>query len=129
MSERDWIQSVLSAVGLLGVSDAADVLVVEETPGSSADLAELLGPLGQRLHRATGATQACLLAKQIQPALIVLDASGPVSDSLELCRRLKQADELEHVPVIMCLTRALPEQRVAALCAGAAEMIPHPLPP
>jgi len=123
VSERDWIQSVLSAVGLLEPSAGADILVVEETPGSSAELLTLLAPIEQRLHTAAGATHACTAAQKLEPALIVLDVSGPRGASLELCRRLKQIDRLEHVPIIVCLRQDVPEQRVAALCAGAADVI------
>lgn len=123
MSERDWIQSVLSAVGLLEASDAQDILVIEEAPGSAADLLALFTPLGQRLHTTSGAAHACTAAQKLEPALIVLDASGPASASLELCRRLKRTEGLEHVPVVMCLTWDVADQRVAALRAGASDVI------
>lgn len=123
MSERDWIQSVLSAVGLLEASDAQDILVVEEAPGGSADLLTLFAPLAQRLHTTSGSAQACSAAQKLEPALIVLDAPGSAGTSLELCRRLKRTDGLEHVPIIVCLTWDVPEQRVAALRAGAADVI------
>ncbi|HWO09608.1 MAG TPA: protein kinase, partial [Polyangiaceae bacterium] len=119
----------LSAVGLLEASDAQDILVVEEAPGSAADLLPLFAPLGQRLHTAAGATQACSLAPKLEPALIVIDVSGSALGGLELCRRLKQTDTLEHVPIIVCLTWDVPEQRVEALRAGAADVITRRQPP
>jgi len=129
VSERDWIQSVLSAVGLLEASDAQDILVVEEAPGSAVDLLPLFAPLGQRLHAAAGALQACSLAPKLEPALIVIDASSSVPSSSELCRRLKRIEGLEHVPIVVCLTRDVPEQRVEALRAGAADVITRLQPP
>lgn len=123
MAEKDWIHSVLSAVGLLESSDAADVLVVEEVQGSSAELLTLLAPLGQRMHTVSGSAQACTAAQKLEPALIVLDAPGPASASFELCRRMKQLEGIEHVPIIVSLSWDVPEQRIAALRAGAADVI------
>jgi len=81
------------------------------------------------LHTATGTAQACTAAQKLEPALIVLDAPGPATQSFELCRKLKQVEGLEHVPVIVCLSWDVPEQRVGALRAGAADVITRRQPP
>lgn len=63
------------------------------------------------------------------PRLVLLDLMLPVLGGLEICRRMRAADKLAKVPVIMLTALGSEEDIVAGLDAGADDYVTKPFSP
>jgi two-component system cell cycle response regulator len=61
------------------------------------------------------------------PDIVLLDGMMPGMDGFEVCRRIKSAPPTTHVPVVMVTTLDQPADRIAALQAGADDLLTKPL--
>ena len=66
------------------------------------------------------------LARNLAPALIILDLTLPRLDGVELCRILRRESE---VPIIMLTAREAPPERIMGLDSGADDYIVKPFDP
>ena len=66
------------------------------------------------------------LARDLSPALIILDLMLPRLDGVELCRILRRESD---VPIIMLTARETPAERIAGLDIGADDYIVKPFEP
>ncbi|MBO6633893.1 response regulator [Parvibaculum sp.] len=64
-----------------------------------------------------------------RPSLIVLDAMMPRMDGFEVLTRIKDDDELAHIPVIMLTARKSERDIVSALERGAEDYLVKPFIP
>ena len=62
----------------------------------------------------------------VQPDLYILDIMLPGMDGLEILRRLREAPDTAHIPVIMLTARTAEMDRVAGLEAGADDYVVKP---
>jgi DNA-binding response OmpR family regulator len=70
-----------------------------------------------------GALELC---RRERPDLILLDIMLPDSDGLEICRAIRKAPELTHIPVIFLTARASETDRIVGLELGANDYIVKP---
>jgi two-component system, OmpR family, alkaline phosphatase synthesis response regulator PhoP len=67
------------------------------------------------------------LAKKHRPALILLDIMMPRMDGHEVCRNLKQDNELKEIPVIFLTARSDEQSEVRGLDEGADDYLTKPI--
>ena len=84
---------------------AGSVLVVDDEPKNRELIRDTLEPRGYEVEEAVSGADALTSIAAAPPEAVLLDASMPGLDGLEVCRRLK-ADALTSVlPVIMVTAR------------------------
>ncbi len=66
---------------------------------------------------------------ECHPDVVLLDVLMPGMDGFEVCRRIKSRPETTHVPVVMVTSLDRPEDRIAALEAGADDFVTKPIDP
>ena len=102
------------------------VLVVDDDP-NVVELARLyLERDGYRVLSATDGADGLALAREEQPALVVLDVMLPRLDGLDVCRTLRQESS---VPIIMLTARVEEEDRLTGLELGADDYVTKPFSP
>jgi DNA-binding response OmpR family regulator len=96
------------------------VLLVEDDDSIAEPLVDGLARYGMTTRRVT--TGAAALAAP-RPDMVLLDLGLPDIDGIEVCRRLRQSDD---VPVIMLTARGGEADRVLGLELGADDYLPKP---
>jgi len=103
------------------------VLVVDDSPETLGFLTEAIEGAGATVLVALDGEGALSLMEQITPDLILLDAVMPGIGGFEACRRLKQNDQLAHVPVIFMTGLSETEHIVRGLDVGGVDYLTKPI--
>lgn len=76
-------------------------LLVDDSRTIRTTLARQLVPLGAAMLQAENG-QVCLeMAREQRPDLIITDLDMPVMDGFALCKAVKNAPDLRHIPVLI----------------------------
>jgi two-component system, OmpR family, KDP operon response regulator KdpE len=102
---------------------AHQLLVVEDDAAIRGVLRVLLERAGYRLVEAETAARAEIEARSHKPDLLLVDLGLPDADGLGVIRRVRA---WSAVPIIVLSARAMEEQKIAALDAGADDYITKP---
>ena len=102
----------------------ANMLLVDDDEEIRASLRRSLALEGYKIAQAADGSEALRLAREAPPDLVVLDVMLPEVDGLEVCRRLRAADET--LPIIMLTARDAVPDRVAGLENGADDYLVKP---
>ena len=97
----------------------AGILIVDDETAIHSYLQRKLTKLGYFVSVAADGETALALALELLPELIIMDVKLPKLDGLEVCRRLKNDDRTERIPVIILSAKAQAEEIKAGLAAGA----------
>jgi two-component system response regulator MprA len=100
------------------------VLVVDDEPAVRTALERALRLEGYDVELAADGAEALHRLSLHSPDAVVLDVLMPNVDGLEVCRRLRAADD--HTPVLMLTARDAIGDRVAGLDAGADDYLVKP---
>jgi CheY-like chemotaxis protein len=92
------------------------VLCVEDSPANARLVARILGARGDVVLAAGSGEEACRLAAERRPAVVLLDLHLPDMSGEEVLRRLAARAETRDVPVVV-VTGGADEQRLEALLA------------
>ncbi|RMD94205.1 MAG: diguanylate cyclase [Alphaproteobacteria bacterium] len=106
---------------------AQRILLVDAAATSRILCRALLAEAGQAVVQASGAAAALALARRDPPALAVIDSELAAGQPVELCRALRGLPGLQQLPVLILARRPGAAFRLAALGAGAAEVLEKPL--
>jgi two-component system, OmpR family, response regulator MprA len=100
------------------------VLVVDDEPAVRTSLERALKLEGYEVELAGDGAEALRRLAVAAPDAIVLDVLMPNVDGIEVCRRLRAAED--STPVLMLTARDAVEDRVAGLDAGADDYLVKP---
>ncbi|MBF0318502.1 MAG: response regulator [Nitrospirae bacterium] len=97
------------------------VLIVEDNPINMKLASEILRRSGYMVLEATNADDGLRIAKEEQPALVLMDIQLPGMDGLTATRRLKQDGLTRHIKVVALTAFAMKgdeERMYEAGCDG-----------
>lgn len=109
--------------GDLPLTPAPRILVIEDEPALLDTLSYSLNRQGYQVLTATDGRQGLALARSEHPDLLILDLLLPGMDGLEVCRTLRQTDDL---PIIMLTALADEIDKVVGLEVGADDYLTKP---
>ncbi|HVP06524.1 MAG TPA: response regulator [Candidatus Acidoferrum sp.] len=78
----------------------AKVLVVDDEPEITDIIQTFLTEAGYAVTVENSAREAVTKARQVRPAVVILDIMMPERDGYQICQEMKQDPELANVPVI-----------------------------
>nr|WP_272509269.1 response regulator [Salinibacter ruber] len=82
-----------------------------------------------RVEEAHDGAEGYTLARTLLPDLVISDVMMPEVDGFELCRKIKQDPDIDHVPVVFLTARADLEDKVEGLDVGADAYLTKPFEP
>jgi PleD family two-component response regulator len=103
-----------------------EILAVEDSPTQAEQLRHLLEQQAYKVSLAKDGKQALALLDKFEPALVISDIIMPEMDGYELCKRIKQAENKQDIPVILLTSLSNPEDVVEGLACGADSFITKP---
>jgi two-component system response regulator MtrA len=101
----------------------AAILLVEDDPSVREAVSLALETFGHRVDTAVSGTEALDRWRQRHPDLLLLDLMLPGIDGFEVCRVIRQTDQ---VPIIMLTARSDPIDVVVGLESGADDYVTKP---
>ncbi|MHB0948318.1 MAG: response regulator [Gemmatimonadaceae bacterium] len=105
----------------------ARILVVEDNPANRKLVTFLLESAGHEVLSAPDAELGLALARDAQPALILMDIQLPGMDGLEATGELKRGGATRGIPVIALTALAMKGDEERILAAGCDGYIAKPL--
>ncbi|MCO7226902.1 two-component system response regulator [Pleionea sp. CnH1-48] len=109
--------------------NAKTILIVDDQVENLKVMEQVLSTEGYRIVFAKNGKDALDIAQKQQPDLILLDIMMPQMDGYTVCKHLKQAAELKHIPVIFVTTMNDTEDEKQGFEVGAVDYIEKPIQP
>jgi len=105
------------------------VLIVDDQEWSTRSIESILAPNGFAVMRAYTGKKGLERARTYRPDVVVIDANLPDTDSLELCRMLRDDPAFGDAMPILLTTSERPSRRMRldALRAGAWDFLSYPI--
>ena len=103
------------------------VLLVDDNPTNLGVLYNTLVQQGYKILVAQDGESALCQIKQRKPDLILLDVMMPGLDGFETCRRIKQNESTEDIPVLFMTSLVDTENKVKGFEVGAVDYITKPI--
>ena len=116
-------------LALPGKSRLKSILFAEDDPDALVLVSSNLRSAGYHLVTAPNGRNALKQAREMRPALILLDLAQPEMPGLEVCKLLKRDHATSSIPIIMLSTNGDATDRILGLEAGADDCIPKPFSP
>jgi two-component system phosphate regulon response regulator PhoB len=108
---------------------SANVLVVEDEPQIQELVAVNLEHFGHRVRRASTAEEAEAAIRAALPDVVVLDWMLPGESGIAFARRLRADARTRDLPILMLTARALEQDKISGLEAGADDYLTKPFSP
>ena len=102
------------------------ILVVDRNSGTRSQVAKLLERKGYETEQARTGGEALEAARQVQPALVLLEVNLPEVSGYEVCRELRLWFGDDIAIIFLSGDRTEPYDRVAGLLIGADDYIVKP---
>ncbi len=95
-----------------------EVLIVEDNSELRERLEEYLSPFFN-IHLAKNGKEGLSLAKTRHPHVIVTDVMMPVMDGIEMMSRIKEEEEISHIPILVLTAKSAIENQLSNFNTGA----------
>ncbi len=104
------------------------ILVVDDNEDARVLLKTILESQGHTVGTANNGTRALQSVRRMKPELIISDIMMPGMDGFELCRTIKEDEQLKNIPVILfTVTFTGPSDQDLAAAVGASRFIIKPV--
>lgn len=102
------------------------ILAVDDEPNILLSLEFILEQEGYDVYVAHDGEEALEVAERVQPDLVLLDLGMPRKDGYEVCRLLREREDLASVKVVMLTAKGQPLEKKKGLEVGANVYITKP---
>lgn len=105
------------------------ILIVEDEPDVLDLVVYHLKKAGYHTAAARDGAAGLAKARDLLPALVVLDLMLPQLEGTEVCKRLKADPKTAHIPIVMLTAKAEEVDRILGLELGADDYVTKPFSP
>lgn len=105
------------------------ILVIDDHPETLGIIQNVLEQSGYHVVSTRSGIRGLSLAETEMPDLIMVDGMMPEMDGWEVCRRLRNDEQLASIPIIMFSAVEEAEQKLAGFNAGADDYLTKPTEP
>lgn len=107
------------------------VLLIADQEGKARSIESILRPKGHVILKAYTGKQALELVQRVSPDAVLVDLNLPDTNGIDLVRELRSASTVQPMTPILMLTSDSVDrkERLAALEAGAWDVLTHPVDP
>lgn len=102
------------------------IIIVDDEPEVREAVATVLSEEGYSVLEAGDGTSGVSLALRERPALIILDVLMEPMSGWEVCRILRQIEEIADTPVLMLTGKQGVKDKITAMQVGANDFLPKP---
>jgi len=103
------------------------ILLAEDNPANVQTIGGYLEDKGYAMHYATNGLVAVKLAREIRPALILMDIQMPVMDGLAAIREIRADAAMKAIPIVALTALVMPGDRERCLAEGATDYMSKPV--
>jgi PAS domain S-box-containing protein len=103
------------------------ILLAEDNDANIQTMGGYLEDKGYTMHYALNGVLAVKLARELVPALILMDIQMPVMDGLAAIREIRADLTLKSIPIVALTALAMPGDRERCLAAGASDYMTKPV--
>jgi putative two-component system response regulator len=108
------------------ISGNANILIVDDTYANLELLSDMLKLRGYQVRPAPSGPLAIQAAKNNPPDLILLDIAMPVMNGYQVCKILKEDNNLREIPVIFISALSDTKEKIEAFSSGGVDYITKP---
>ena len=109
------------------MSQDVDILIVEDSATEAEMLKHLMQDSGYQVAVASNGKEALVKVKSHHPNLIISDIVMPEMDGYTLCRRLKDEETTQDIPVVLMTALSEPQEVIKAVQAKADAFMRKPI--
>jgi len=102
------------------------ILIVEDSPTQAEELKHLLERNNYEVEVAINGLEALNVLEGMKPLVVISDIVMPVMDGYELCRRIKDTENIRDISVILLTSLSEPEDVIESLACGADYFLTKP---
>ncbi len=102
------------------------ILAVDDEPNILMSIEFILDMEGYEVHTARDGDEALEVAGRVRPDLILLDVNMPRKDGYEVCRILREREDMAGIKVVMLTAKGQTLERKKGLEVGADEYVTKP---
>ena len=126
--QRDARPRLLSAPpGAPARPTRPSILLAEDNKANVQTIGDYLEDKGYAMHYAMNGLVAVKLAKEIRPALILMDIQMPVMDGLAAIREIRADGAIKDIPIVALTALVMPGDRERCVAAGATDYLSKPV--
>ncbi len=103
-----------------------DVLVIDADEAYIRAIVDVLTPYGLKVSIARSTSEALTLIDRRPPVIFIIEPKTPEVDGLQLIQWIRQHPRWAKTPILVASASAMPEEKEAALAAGATAFIAKP---
>lgn len=108
------------------INEPIEILIVEDSPTQALQLQRILEKYNYRVSVANNGKEALAYMNGHKPTLVISDIIMPDMDGYELCRQMKENENLADIPIILLTKLSDREDRLKGLGLGADNFITKP---
>ncbi|TFG72253.1 MAG: response regulator, partial [Anaerolineales bacterium] len=105
----------------------ADILIVDDVHLNLRMLMQMCSRAGYRVHGADSGEKALVMAREIQPDLILLDIMLPDIDGYEVASRIHSDKRSKDIPIIFISALNDMDSKVKAFTSGGVDYVTKPI--
>jgi two-component system cell cycle response regulator DivK len=103
------------------------ILYIEDNAHNRRIVRKLLAIDGYTIIEAEDGLQGYEMIREMKPPLVLLDISLPSMDGIQIVGKVKEDEELQHIPVIALTASAMRGDRERFLDAGCDDYLSKPV--